>query len=136
MSVQSNYPRQAPIKRSPMVWVDRFVAALLAAFVLIAFVDAIVETRQVRHLVPCVMGLIPCVLLLFPKVGTMLTATLMSMPCCFGSHVYADVEQIPTLSDTMLWDYSSPFLMLIGLYALIRTVQLAFAAKRAANPDG
>lgn len=116
-----------------MVWGDRLVSTLLAAFVVTAFFNATIGTRDLRHVIPGVIGLIPCALLLVPRVPTMLMVVLMSMPCCFGSHVYADVEQIPPLSDTLLWDYSSPLIMLVGLYALFRTVQLAFAARQSAN---
>lgn len=128
--MQSPYPRNARPNGSRMFWTDRLVSGLLAAYVFVAFGTAVVADHDIgMHLLACLIGLIPCALLLAPKIITMLTVSLMSLPCCWGATTYADLMQIPSLSDKLLYDYA-PFLLLFGLYALVRSIQLFVLARK------
>jgi hypothetical protein len=112
-----------------MVLADRFAAALVATYVLVAFGAAFLADHQVTHLVAGGIALIPAALLLIPRISAMAVVTFMSLPCCLTASWYADGMQVPTVTDKLLWDFC-PFMLVIGGYALVRTAQLALLARK------
>ena len=131
MSDISPYPRESPpAKRSRVVALDRLIALLSGAYALTAFGSAFVIRPSLEYLVLLPFALIPAALLLIPKFGSMFTVALLSFPCFFASFAYADVAQgLPTLSDKLLYNYA-PFNLVIGAYALIRTVHIGIVNMR------
>jgi len=78
-------------------------------------------------------ALLPAILLLFPRVPAMLAVAALSVPCCIAAPVYADVAQnLPGLPDRLLYD-DSRFMLLIGAYALARSIHLAINKRRSGD---
>jgi len=115
-----------------MILFDRIAAGLVAAYVLVAFGDVMLANPSENVAPNIAIGLVPAVLLLIPRTIPMLLVTLISLPCCFGACMYADIAQIPPLADHMLYE-GSWFMLGVGLYALVRTVQL-FSERKARLP--
>src|SRR5262249_52808161 len=124
MSDLSPYPREKPTTLARVRWTDRIAAGLLAGYVLVSLGAAFLADGRPADIVMGVIGLVPAGLLLIPRPLSMFLVTFMSLPCCLGASWYADGMQIPQISDKMLYD-GCPFILIIGLYAFFRCIQLA-----------